>query len=235
MYLRPYEDDSGEWELFGRTPIEGLRVPRAVFRTRLSKAGLNDVEGAFDALRSVPLGFGNRFEYVLDESDSIPADMVRVPKGGVVVPLTGIRNWSSAPLEDYLIDRYEVTNKRFKAFVDAGGYENREYWTLPFMKDGREISWDEAIAQFHDRTGRPGPAGWELGDHPKGTEDFPVGGVSWYEAAAYAAFVGKTLPTIYHWTKATSWIVADAYTVPKSNIGEDGPSPVGSHQQLWRP
>ena len=35
-----------------------------------------------------------------------------------------------------------------------------------------------------------------------GQADFPVGGVSWYEAAAYAAFAGKSLPTIYHWYRA---------------------------------
>ena len=27
------------------------------------------------------------------------------------------------------MDRYEVTNREYKAFVDAGGYGNRTYWT----------------------------------------------------------------------------------------------------------
>jgi hypothetical protein len=71
----------------------------------------------------------------------------------------------------------------------------------------RTLSWAEALALFRDATGRPGPAPWEQGDYPRVQEDFPVSGVSWYEAAAYAEFAGKALPTIYHWvTAASPWI-----------------------------
>ncbi len=49
------------------------------------------------------------------------------------------------------------------------------------------------------RTGRPGPSTWEAGDYPEGQDDYPVSGVSWYEAAAYAEFAGKALPTVDHW------------------------------------
>jgi eukaryotic-like serine/threonine-protein kinase len=55
---------------------------------------------------------------------------------------------------------------------------------------------------FVDRTGRPGPSTWELSNYPEGRDDYPVSGISWYEAAAYARFRGKTLPTIYHWARA---------------------------------
>ena len=58
------------------------------------------------------------------------------------------------------------------------------------------------MARFKDVTGRPGPAAWKLGTYPDGEEELPVSGVSWYEAAAYAAFAGKELPTIYHWYQA---------------------------------
>jgi hypothetical protein len=87
--------------------------------------------------------------------------------------------------------------------VDQGGYAKREYWTEPFVKDGRTLSWEEATGSFRDATGRPGPAAWELGSYPDGQGEYPVGGVSWFEAAAYARFAGKTLPTFYHWFKAT--------------------------------
>ena len=33
-------------------------------------------------------------------------------------------------------------------------------------------------------------------------ESYPVGGISWYEAMAYARFRGQTLPTIHHWARA---------------------------------
>ena len=57
--------------------------------------------------------------------------------------------------------------------------------------------------RFHDPTGFKGPATWELGTYPEGSADLQVGGVSWNEAAAYAAFAGKSLPTIYHWAHAS--------------------------------
>ena len=70
------------------------------------------------------------------------------------------------------------------------------------MEGGREISWQEAMSRFRDATGRPGPASCELGEFPKGQEDYPVSGVSWYEAAAYANFAGQRLPTVYEWRLA---------------------------------
>jgi hypothetical protein len=42
-----------------------------------------------------------------------------------------------------------------------------------------------------DQSGQPGPATWKNGRYPKGEADYPVGCVSWYEAAAYARFTGK--------------------------------------------
>ena len=60
-------------------------------------------------------------------------------------------------LPEYWIDATEVTNRQFKAFVDAGGYQRREYWTQPFVEGGRELTWEEAMARFRDTTGRPGP------------------------------------------------------------------------------
>ena len=138
---------------------------------------------------------------------------------------------SPAPLADFWLDRYEVTNRQFKAFVDAGGYSNRAYWTQPFVKDGREISWEDAIAQFRDATGRPGPAGWELSSYPEGTAEQPVVGVSWYEAAAYAAYAGKSLPTYWHWYQAAAQgIYSDILLL--SNFSGKGLARVGEYQGL---
>jgi dienelactone hydrolase len=78
-----------------------------------------------------------------------------------------------------------------------------------------------------DRTGRPGPSTWEAGDFPAGEERLPVGGVSWYEAAAYARFAGKSLPTAAHWSHAAGVITSSA-VVPRSNFSGRGPVAVGS-------
>ncbi|MGE5715199.1 MAG: SUMF1/EgtB/PvdO family nonheme iron enzyme, partial [Acidobacteriota bacterium] len=124
------------------------------------------------------------------------------------------------------IDRTEVTNEEFRKFVDAGGYQKREFWKQPFVRDGRPLPFDEAVALFRDTTGRPGPATWEVGSFPKGMEKHPVAGVSWYEAAAYAEFAGKSLPTIYHW----NWAAQTAYSylvAPGSNFQGAGTLPVG--------
>jgi len=128
---------------------------------------------------------------------------------------------------DYLIDKYEVTNREFKGFVDAGGYAKREYWKQPLVKDGRGLSWEEATSLFVDRTGRPGPSTWEVGTYASGRDDYPVGGVSWYEAAAFAEYAGKSLPTVYHWLRAAATGTA-AYMLPFSNLEGSGPAAVGS-------
>jgi len=96
-----------------------------------------------------------------------------------------------------------LTNEQFKRVVDAGGYRDAKYWTQPFRRNGRELTYTEAMRDFRDATGRPGPAGWELGMYPEGAAKHPVPGVSWYEAMAYAAFAGRELPTVYHWYAAS--------------------------------
>ena len=106
-------------------------------------------------------------------------------------------------VDDFLIDRHEVTNAEYKGFVDGGGYQTRDFWKQPFVKDGKIVPWERAMATFVDATGRPGPATWEAGGYLHGQDKHPVAGISWYEAAAYAEFVGKSLPTVYHWTAAS--------------------------------
>ncbi len=91
-------------------------------------------------------------------------------------------------LPDYWLDKFEVTNAEFKQFVDAGGYRDAKYWTDTFRDGARTLKFDEASARFLDATGRPGPATWRLGSYPEGQADFPVGGISWFEASAYARF-----------------------------------------------
>ena len=126
-------------------------------------------------------------------------------------------------MPEFLVDRLEVTNRQFKVFVDAGGYRDPRYWKQEFSRDGRVLPWAEAMQGFVDRTGRPGPATWEAGDFPEGKADFPVGGVSWYEAAAFAEFAGKSLPTLEHWWAAAGRPRGSADLIALSNFRGQGP------------
>ncbi|HVS04056.1 MAG TPA: protein kinase [Thermoanaerobaculia bacterium] len=219
-YVRP----GSQWLPLGTTPIEGLHLPAHPLRLRVEKAG-------YEPLELAPLGELSEdgvllLSFRLEPEGSTPAGMVNV-RGGPV------RFGSLPPLavEDFWIDRLEVSNRDFQRFVDDGGYRRQELWREPFVDDGRTLRWEEAMALFRDQTGRPGPATWELGRFPEGTGDHPVGGVSWYEAAAYAAWAGNHLPSVYHWFHAAAPDIF-SHILELSNFGGDGPLPVGSRQGL---
>jgi dienelactone hydrolase len=127
------------------------------------------------------------------------------------------------------VDRYEVTNRDYQNFVDSGGYQKKEYWPETFVRDGRGLSWSEAMAEFRDPTGRPGPSTWVGGHYPEGKADYPVAGVSWYEASAYARFAGKSLPVLAQWLQIAPPAVAN-YVVPVSNFSNSAMAPVGSYR-----
>jgi dienelactone hydrolase len=138
----------------------------------------------------------------------------------------------------FYMDRHEVTNKQYKKFVDAGGYKRPEYWKNDFVYDGKKIGWEEAVSLFTDKTGRPGPATWEAGDYPDGRGNYPVSGVNWYEAAAYAEYAGKSLPTGDHWDTGAGFHISDVYSFfgsrlyPLSNFNGKGPDPVMMNQGI---
>ncbi len=143
----------------------------------------------------------------------------------------GFEHIKPVRLGDYLMDRLEVTNRDYKRFVDSGGYRRREFWEPPFLKDGRALSWEQAMRLMTDRTGRPGPSTWEAGEYLRDQADYPVGGVSWYEAAAFARFAGKALPSVVHWNHAAG-VYHSASIVPFSNFSGRGPAPVGSSRAV---
>ena len=70
-------------------------------------------------------------------------------------------------------------------------------------------------------------AGWEAGSYPDGQENHPVTGVSWYEAAAYAAYANKQLPTVFHWS-AVAETSRTEFIIPLSNFSGKSSTAVGS-------
>jgi serine/threonine protein kinase/formylglycine-generating enzyme required for sulfatase activity/dienelactone hydrolase len=236
VYRRDYVKPDAPWESVGKTPLKNVRQPRGMFVWKFEKPGFGTVLRTTLALVprfSVPPGEPVEASVTLDEVGNIPPGMVRVSPAKYFKTLfiPGYEGMPELPLKDYWIDQYEVTNRQFKAFVDQSGYQKRDYWKIDFQRDGKRLSWEEAMALFRDSAGRPGPKDWIQGEYPKGQDDFPVTGISWYEAAAYAQFAGKSLPTIYHWNRAAGPFSA-AYIVPASNFGGPGILPVGSKPDM---
>ena len=233
VFRRNYSGPGAEWEFVGRSPVVNRRFPSVDSQWKFELKGFTTVERA-------TFPSDDSMNITMDEESKSSPGMVRVefPTEGSIqsalVTLFGVPGFEAVPpvpLGEYWIDKYEVTNAAFKRFLDQGGYRKPEYWKHEFRKDDRVLSWAEAMALFQDKTGRPGPATWVQGDYPRGQDDFPVTGVSWYEAAAYAEFSGKVLPTIYHWTIAAS--PGDSPSIiPASNFSGTGPAPVGSYRDL---
>ena len=229
VFARPYVSSQTEWRLLGTAPLENVRLPRGTYRWRIEAEGFETAEFARNvgdpvqaALETIQMA---RAKALLD--GMVPVNASRAP-----VDISGFATEDPAALAPFAIDRYEVSNKQFKEFVAAGGYSKQEYWKHHIVREGRTLPWEEAMALFRDTSGKPGPATWELGDYPAGHSDFPVSGVSWYEAAAYAEFRGESLPTIYHWARAALGFTRAApirgRIVEASNFGGTAPVPVGS-------
>jgi formylglycine-generating enzyme required for sulfatase activity len=222
LYISDYAagagDDSAEWQSLGTTPLTVPVIPNwGYYRIRATMPGYSTADTILGAQSMHGTG---TFSVELRPESETPPDMVWVPTApdtfGAGVALPG-----------FWLSRYEVTNAQFKRFVDSGGYQNGEYWTEPIVRDGRRLSRPEAVAFFRDRTGRPGPAGWELSAFPAGAERLPVTGISLYEAAAYAAFAGESLPTVHEWRRAAG-TTENANIVLLSNFSAKGPEAVGA-------
>ena len=193
-------DEGGSGGARGRlgiTPIEAMVIPRGTYLVEVEKAGfatarrvvssaLARVEnsvwqpaapGRRVMLREVEPG---RPALLLDvpapiaiSMRLIPAGrnhsgMVFVPGGDYVLAGAGPSR-ERVKLDDYFIDRFEVSNRDYLAFVEAGAAP---------------------------------PRGWPNGRPLPDQLEHPVTGVTWDEAAAYAAFRGATLPTVFQWQKA---------------------------------
>jgi predicted esterase len=221
VFAKGYGTPDAPWERIGVTPLT-LRIPYAMMRWRITKPGHEPFEGApFSGA-----GFAAFTEgIILDSAGTVPPGMVRVP-GGTLGAIPGVRRADAGGVvhvESFFLDRYEVTNRQFKHFVDAGGYAKQEYWPTSTSPD--------AVASFRDATGQPGPSTWEAGTFPAGEDEFPVGGISWYEAAAYCAFAGKSLPTVYHWFRGIGQHQLSDILL-YSNLAGDAKARVGQFQGL---
>jgi iron(II)-dependent oxidoreductase len=144
-----------------------------------------------------------------DERKSARSDMVRFPGGTVEigtddrsVAYDNERCLHQVQLVPFWIDVNPVTNSDFLGFVTAGGYRSREYWS--------DAGWEWVTG-----AGVGAPKYWSAVDgswvyrsmdRTRPVLDMnPVSHVCYYEAEAFARFVGKRLPTEAEWETAASW------------------------------
>ena len=233
LLARPLTGGDADWVELGKVGGKPVPAPLGYSVFRLQAPGYESREFAMSVY-----GFGfdtGRIEGTLSlqRPGEAPAGMVLIetPAKGAKFGLESLGAFNFAPdgrIGSFFVDAREVTNREFKQFLDKGGYQQRDYWREPFERDGKTLTWDEAMSSFRDATGRPGPAGWQVGSYEPGTDDYPVTGVSWYEASAYAAFAGKRLPSIYHLAVASARFVGGDI-LPGSNFSGKL-APVGSYR-----
>ena len=222
--IQDYLDPNSPWYPLGTTPIAAVEVPRGYFRWRLSK---QDVGELLVASRVEP-----SMQFDLAAAQKAPAGMVYVAAESGWRDFADFIGWLGPyEMPAYYVDRHEVTNRDYQAFVDAGGYEKPQYWPTEFPQNSRTLQWAQAMPLFRDNTGRPGPSTWTGGHYADGQADFPVTGVSWYEATAYANFAGKTLPVLAQWYQTAPPDQAQ-YAVLAGNMSAAALKPVEASHQL---
>jgi len=115
-------------------------------------------------------------------------------------------DWISIAGKGYSIGKYPVTNAQFGAFIEAGGYHERKWWT--------EAGWKAKEAGGWSNPPRPWskPQFWQ--DSQWNEADQPVVGVSWYEAVAFGLWFSEASGEMIRLPSAEQWHFAAQ--------GEDG-------------
>ena len=105
-------------------------------------------------------------------------------------------------MKPFWIDQYPVTNGEFEIFIAEQGYSRPELWSEAGWQWLQQAGvsapkyWTQANGRWTMRSmDRAGPV----------VPSHPVCHVCYFEAEAYARFVGKRLPSEYEWETAASW------------------------------
>jgi len=222
VYFSQPRDTTEHTYALGIAPLNNVRVPNGVLKMTFKKGSATYSEFVH------PYYLSNEYNnFLLPVNDSIPKNHILLVGGKKPLSYPGIDHLPGIDIKPYSISKYEVTNKEYKEFVDAGGYEMPEYWDFPYEIDGKQLTFETTVKTFVDAFGQPGPAVWQYGSYPEGQANFPVTGISWFEARAYAKYKGLSLPNLYQWANAAMLSWASSF-VPKSNFSKNQLVDVGS-------
>jgi formylglycine-generating enzyme required for sulfatase activity len=122
-----------------------------------------------------------------------------------------------------------VPGGEFMMGSDDGDAFSRPAHTIkvePFFIDQTEVT-NEAYLEFVKATDHEAPFGWVNGKYPDGQANFPVTGVTWYDAAEFAAWKGKRLPTEAEWEFAARG--TDGRVYPWGNDPDPSISNIGKN------
>ena len=149
--------------------------------------------------------------------------------------------WAEVHPDAAVRDRADELSQQVQKYVTELGLDRDLYAVLDALSpdglddDARRVL-DHTLRDFRragvDRTGLVGPRDWSNQTFPEGKADHPVTGVSWYEAAAFAKFAGKSLPTLYHWFRASGRDENYSDILQLSNFDGKGASRAGERAGL---
>ncbi|MEK7448836.1 MAG: formylglycine-generating enzyme family protein [Planctomycetota bacterium] len=167
-----------------------------------------------------------------DKQTNLPLQVICIANGAVMVLVPGGEFTRGAELVEnerparridltaYYIDKYEVSNARFKKFVEATNHKtDAETVTKGYVF--RSDSYIVENACWKD------PQGNSQGIDER--QDHPVVQVSWSDANKYAEWAGQQLPTEAQWekaartTKGQKYPWGDEWDATKCNSSENGP------------
>jgi formylglycine-generating enzyme required for sulfatase activity len=117
----------------------------------------------------------------------IKAGTYTVGGGGSFIGIEPLKQQKFRVAEPFKMTRYPVTNSQFAVFIEAGGYEDRQWWSEEGWKWREEQSVKE-------------PAWWR--DAKWNGPNQPVVGVSFWEAEAFSKWAGGRLPGECEWEAA---------------------------------
>ena len=144
----------------------------------------------------------------LPPARAVPHDSVLVPAGPFTLGVDGDDEpWSldnerpahTTDLPAFRIGRFPVTNAEWRAFIEAGGYDDPAWWSARGWAHRVEADLQGPLFWCADGSRR------RFGHVEEVPADEPVQHVSFFEAEAYAAWAGARLPTEREWEKAATW------------------------------